>query len=258
MAFLLPSPDRQCDDRLMANRGRLRHVGSAALAGALVALLVGCGATETAAPADPVATTPGTSASPTAQDPRGDASGSSPRRDTSGPSFGVDRVAWPADAKGASKLLNALPQTFRGETLQAYYAPAEEGFGASAGAQYGSVNSINVFDEYVTSDTGSGKPELFRAEQLLAASFGLGYACAEGKYRGTIELFGGESEPDLDGSKRSSKPGWFSCRIDGAEGDEDFKGYAVGWTSKKAAWLVIAEDEKAARALIASLEVPTK
>lgn len=226
--------------------------------GGLVALLVGCGVTETATPAAPVATTPVTSPSPTAQDQREDTSGGSPRRDTSGPSFGVDRVTWPDTAKGASKLLDALPQTFRGETLETYYAPAEEDFGASAGAQYGQVNAITVFEEYVTSDFESGKPELFEAEQLLAASFGLVYACADGSYRGTIELFGGEEEPNSDVPKRTSKPGWFSCRIDGAEGDENFKGYAVGWTSKKAAWLVIAEDEKAARALIASLEVPTK
>ena len=242
----------------MAGRSAVLHVGSGALMGGLVAVLVGCGVTGTATPADSVAPAPVTSPSPTAQDEREDASGGPSRRDTSGPSFGVDRVAWPATAKGASKLLNALPPTFRGETLETYYAPAEEDSGASAGAQYGQVNGISVFDEYVTSDFESGKPELFQAEDLLAASFGLVYACAEGSYRGSIELFGGEEEPDSDAPKRSAKPGWFSCRIDGAEGDENFKGHAVGWTSKRAAWLVIAEDEKAARALIAGLEVPAK
>jgi hypothetical protein len=52
---------------------------------------------------------------------------------------------------------------------------------------------------------------------------------------------------------------WFSCKIDGAEGDDNFKGHAVGWTSKKAAWLVIAKDEKTARSLIAGLNgAPTR
>ena len=30
-------------------------------------------------------------------------------------------------------------------------------------------------------------------------------------------------------------------------GDDNFKGHAVGWTSRKAAWLVIAADQKVAR-----------
>jgi hypothetical protein len=242
----------------MVGRGGILQVGSAALAGGLAVLLVGCGATDTATPATPVVTTSAPSPSQTAKDlPRETAAGSG-SRDVSGPSFGVDRAVWPADAKGASKLLNSLPQTFRGETLETYYAPPEEDFGASAGAQYGTSSTITVLDEYVTNDTESGKPELFRADQLLAASFGLGYACAEGSYRGTIQLFGGESEPGPEVPKRSSRTGWFSCRIDGAEGDEDFKGHAVGWTSRKAAWLVITEDAEAARALIAALGVPTK
>jgi hypothetical protein len=51
----------------------------------------------------------------------------------------------------------------------------------------------------------------------------------------------------------SSEPAWFSCEVDGAEGDEDFTGYAVGWTSGSTAWLVVAEDRQAARALITEL-----
>ena len=59
-------------------------------------------------------------------------------------------------------------------------------------------------------------------------------------------------------SKKSSKPMWFSCEIDGAQGDENFRGHAVGWISKKAAWLVIAKDEKTARSLITGLNGPPK
>ena len=48
---------------------------------------------------------------------------------------------------------------------------------------------------------------------------------------------------------------WFSC--DSAQGDDNFKGHAVGWTSKKAAWLVVAKDQKTARCLIADLRWTT-
>jgi hypothetical protein len=230
------------------------------VAAGLVLLLAGCADTRTAVPAVPGAT----AAAPSASSARGrspvESSVLPAARDTSGPSFGVDRVSWPATAEGAARLFNALPQTFRGEKLEVYYQPADsaEESGASAGALYGEKQSITVFDEHVTTDTESGKPELFTADQLLAASFGLVFGCAERSYRGTIEPVEGGSGPGFGPSKPSSRPAWFSCRIDGAEGNENFKGYAVGWTSDKAAWLVIAEDEKAARFIIAGLEMPAK
>jgi hypothetical protein len=46
---------------------------------------------------------------------------------------------------------------------------------------------------------------------------------------------------------------WFSCRVDGAEGDDEFSGYAVGWTSKKTAWLVVAQDQNATRGFVTAL-----
>ncbi len=49
------------------------------------------------------------------------------------------------------------------------------------------------------------------------------------------------------------QPIWFSCRIDGAEGAEDFTGHAVGWTSGKTAWQVVARDERTARQLVTAL-----
>jgi hypothetical protein len=228
--------------------------------GVLVMLLVGCGVTDTATPTAPSVSATESSSNPTPDSSPAEESDRLGHRDTSGPSFGVDRVGWPATAKGAYKLFNALPQTLRGETLQVYYQPADkdEEFGATAGAQYGEATTISVSDEYITSDTESGEPELFTADQLLAASFGLVFGCAKKSYRGTIQPLEGGSGPGFGGSKRSSKPMWFSCKVDGAEGDDNFKGHAVGWTSRKAAWLVIAEDEKAARSLIAGLEMPTK
>ena len=59
-----------------------------------------------------------------------------------------------------NKQLIALPQTFRTEALDVYYQPAEEEYGATAGAQHGQAQSITVLDEYVSSDTESGEPEL--------------------------------------------------------------------------------------------------
>ena len=244
---------------------RVAWVGMMSLTSALAMLLGACGAGETAAPAAPSATV--TEAAPEAQPrpvrPRS-TTGGPVARDTSGASFGVDKVSWPADTEGALKLLNALPQTFRGESLEVFSLPIdeeeEEGeeYGASASAQYGDDNAISVTDEYTTTDTESGEPELFTAEQLLAASFGLVFACAERSYRGTIEPLEGGQGPGYDAPARSSGTNWFSCRIDGAEGDEDFTGHAVGWTSRRAAWLVIAEDEKAARTIIAGLDAPSK
>jgi hypothetical protein len=172
----------------------------------------------------------------------------------------VDKVAWPATAQGALKLLSALPQTFRGEPPEVLSSPAEEEeeYGASASAQYGDDNSISVGDEYTTADTESGEPELLTADVLLAIRLGLVFGCAKGSYRGTIEPSEGGQGPGFESLAPSSKTRWFSCRIDVAEGEDDFSGHAVGWTSKKAAWLVIAEDEKAARALIANLDAPSK
>jgi hypothetical protein len=135
--------------------------------------------------------------------------------------------------------------------LRVDYQPAEkdEGYGATASASYGRDLGISVSDEYVSSDTESGEPELFTAHALLASQFGLVFGCAEKSYRGTIKPREGGGGPDFDPpkGKSASEPAWFSCKIVVAEGDDNFKGHAVGWTSKKAAWLVIAEDEKSAR-----------
>jgi len=49
------------------------------------------------------------------------------------------------------------------------------------------------------------------------------------------------------------KPVWFSCEIDGAEGDDNFTGYAVGWTSKHLAWLVVGPDKETTRTAVEAL-----
>jgi len=155
--------------------------------------------------------------------------------------------------------MDSLPKTLGGETLKASYdRGGEEGFGPRAIATYGdNVAGLTVAEEYMTSQSASGEPELLTADTLLAANFGLVYACAKKSYRGTIKPLRGGYGPGF-GSKKSSKPMWFSCNIDAAEGDDNFKGHAVGWTSEKAAWLVIAKDEKTARSLITGLHSWTK
>jgi hypothetical protein len=54
-------------------------------------------------------------------------------------------------------------------------------------------------------------------------------------------------------SKLLSRNVWFSCTIDGAEGDDSFTGHAVGWTSDKNACLVIGQDLKTPQALVSAL-----
>ena len=228
----------------------------------LVVFLAGCGGAGTGTPAAPSSSVPASSSTPASKQSPADEPAGSSSWDTSGPSFGVDRVPWPATAKGASKLLESLPQRLDGEQVRVHYQPAdkEEGYGATAEARYGRDFGISVSDEYVTSDTESGEPELFPAHALLASHFGLVFGCAQKSYRGTIKPREGGGGPGFDPpkGKSASKTGWFSCKIVVAEGDDNFKGHAVGWTSKKAAWLVIAEDENSARALISGLEPPTK
>jgi hypothetical protein len=231
------------------------HVASVAV---MATLLAGCGSGDTATPAATpgVTVSPSSSASADREPPA--TSEAPPRWDTSGPSFGVDRVEWPATAKGASELMKSLPKTLGGESLKVSYQRGHEESGPEAVAAYGEVAALSVADEYTTSDTESGEPELFNASTLLAARFGLVFACAKDSYRGTIKPGEGGYGPGFDSSKKSSKPMWFSCEIDGAEGDENYQGHAVGWTSRKAAWLVIAKNEKTARSLISGLDGPTK
>ena len=155
--------------------------------------------------------------------------------------------------------MKSLPKTLGGESLRVdYQRGGEEGSGPQAIAAYGDGAGLTVADEFMTKDTESGEPELFSADDQLAASFGLVFACAKKSYRGTIKPLPGGYGPGYGSSKKSSEPRWFSCKIEGAEGDDNFKGHAVGWTSKKAAWLVIAKDQKTARSLIAGLHSPTR
>ena len=147
-----------------------------------------------------------------------------------------------------------MPKTVDGKAGEmSYTAGDKEDPGRDAGVSYGSVGSVNVFEEYATDDTGSGSPGVMSASTLLSASFGLMYGCAKGTYHGTAPhpMYRGGGPGMSEHPLR--RPSWFSCRIDGAEGDDGFSGYAVGWTAEKTAWLVVARDAKTARALMAAL-----
>jgi hypothetical protein len=166
-----------------------------------------------------------------------------------GTSFGVDRTTWPTTLPGARVVLNALPDTLVGQPRKLATDARDT---KQASAEYGNRDSITVGGEYVTDDTPTGERVLFHANNILAASFGLGYACADGSYRGTAP-----KHDDFDGpaptASRLPAPVWFSCPVDAAEGEDDFSGYAVGWTSGRTAWLVIARDATAAEALVGAL-----
>jgi hypothetical protein len=90
------------------------------------------------------------------------------------------------------------------------------------------------------------------ADDLLAANFLLVMACAEGSYQGTARPAEGGLGP-APGGKPGTKRVWFSCAVEGAEGDENFTAHVVGWTSGKTAWQVLAPDEASLRSLVTAV-----
>lgn len=171
--------------------------------------------------------------------------------------MGVDRAKWPDTAKAARNLMNGLPLRLGGQIRQVDYSPAvaEIGTGAVATVSYGDEHYLTVAQEYRADLDGSGTLRRFSANNLLAAEFGLVYACAKDTYAGTAPHDADSPiGPDVT-AKPVKRAIWFSCTIDAAEGDDDYTGHAVGWTSKRTAWLVVAEDERSARTLVRALQV---
>jgi hypothetical protein len=124
-----------------------------------------------------------------------------------------------------------------------------------AAVVYGTVGSVAVYEEYRTRDSADGRSRLESANNQLSGYFGLAYGCAAGSYRGTAPRPSYESGGPGVTKKPLTSDIWFSCTIAGAEGDENVTGEAVGWTSKKTAWLVIADSETSARDLVQALAV---
>ena len=148
-----------------------------------------------------------------------------------------------------------MPKKLDGQQGKAYYnsGAGEDPPARDAGLIFGKFGSVSVYEEYVSSDTSSGKPKLFSANNQLSASFGLVYGCAKGTYRGTApKPLSPRGGPGVTRGPLTRSV-WFSCRIDIAEGDDAFSGYAVGWTRKKTAWLVVARDENAIGVLVKAL-----
>jgi hypothetical protein len=119
-------------------------------------LLAGCGRGDTTTPvATPSLTVSATPSAPADREPP-TPSEASPTWDTSGPSFGVDRVEWPATAKDAYKLMKSLPESLGGQSLKASY---QQGGGQRSGpgaiATYGEVAALTVENEFMTNDTAS-------------------------------------------------------------------------------------------------------
>ena len=118
---------------------------------------------------------------------------------------------------------------------------------------YGTVGSVEVYEEYQTTDTADGKPQLESANNQLSAAFGLVFGCTKDSYRGTAPRPSYPQGAPGVTKKPLSSDVWFSCTIDGVEGDDNFTGQAVGWTSKKTAWLVVADSQRTARELVEAL-----
>jgi hypothetical protein len=91
------------------------------------------------------------------------------------------------------------------------------------------------------------------ARHLVAARFGLVFAWSKNSYRGNALPSPDNGYAEIP----AGEPVWFSCAVDGAEGDEDYKAHAAGWTSGKTAWLVVAPDSKTVRSLITALHKAT-
>jgi hypothetical protein len=122
-----------------------------------------------------------------------------------------------------------------------------------AGVVYGTIGSVAVYEEYRTSDTTNGRPALISANNQLSAAFGLSLGCAPGSYRGTApQPTYPQGGPGVT-ERRIATDVWFSCIVDGAEGNDHFTGQAVGWTSGKTAWLVVADSQTSARDLVQAL-----
>lgn len=224
---------------------------------ALVLVLAGCSDTAAGPAASP---SPPTSDSPTPRPPppttTPTATLPSPAATTTpsgGTSFGVDSGSWPTSVRAAAPTMRNLPRALAGQPRQLYgYEKADADGGPRAGVSYGDHVSLDISEEYLTKDTPSGKAELLTANDLLAASFLLGLVCDPTTYEGTAPSHGGGVGPAVTG-KKSPQPVWFSCRIAGAEGNDNYTGQALGWTSGKTAWLVVGENKTAVRSLVGAL-----
>ena len=221
-----------------------RAAGVAVVATALVA----CGSSgPSAAPKDRVEAATGPSQSPAPAGAQWSADGAS---------YGVDRTSWPGSMEDARTVLEALPAEMDGKARE--YMPtlsdSEEGGSEQEGGEMAALSYAQDLSVLVSDDTipPGLPPQVDGAQANLAAMFGLMYSCDPDTYEGTIERSPEWAVPGMSEVDATSTA-WFSCRIDGAEGAEDFSAQAVGWTSSKTAWLTIGPDDAALQDLVTAL-----
>lgn len=213
--------------------------------------LFGCGVSGNAVPADSsphaspatpalMATAP-TKSSPTLATASADASTAS---------YGVEESDWPVTLAGARSVLVAMPRRVAGQPRELSVDPRDKEF---ASVTYGEKNSVVVAAGDVTGEPPGQKSKETSANNALSAMFGLGLGCAKGSYRGTAPRPSYSGGGPAVTTKPLSKDVWFSCTIDGAEGDDRFTGNAVGWTSHRTAWLVEGQDRGTTQTIVEAL-----
>ena len=161
-----------------------------------------------------------------------------------GDALGIDEADWPTTLAGAEALLDRMQPTLDGKHVR-----RPRIFSGAAGVVYGRGGQAP------TAWVMEADSEVPDAPAALAVMFGLTMTCAEDSYAGTIpqSRYGGVPEMDLSGAYRSGEPWWFSCTVDGAEGDPGFTAHALGWASGDLGWLTTTPDRATTRALVDAL-----
>lgn len=239
------------DDDLAVERAAM--VGGMRLTWVRVALAVtttaltvsGCGGNDGTATPAPALASPSTAA-PSATTPTGK------QWSAKGPTFGVTSASWPTSAPAAAEVLERMPEKLDGQSrrvLSSDGVDGEDRYGAEASLTYGDPDdiSVSVSEAYVSQEDGETYP--ISARDALAARFMLGLACGEESYRGNALPLSDEGYPKV----KRGEPVWFSCAVDGAEGEEDYRAHAVGWVNGKTAWLVITPTANKTRTLVTLL-----
>jgi hypothetical protein len=157
----------------------------------------------------------------------------------------IDTIDWPKDVEGARALFKRMPEQLVGMRLSRPHF-----YGNATGVVYRVGNKSA--EAWVMGTDQSVKD----SKSALAVMFGMGRACEKGTYAGTAIPMPGGYGPGIAAGHAAS-PGedlwWFSCAVDGAEGDPKFTGHAVGWVSGDIGWLTVSPDERIAQSVIEAL-----
>jgi hypothetical protein len=210
---------------------------------AMVLLVSGCGQQGDAgsSPA-PRTSLPATSATP--HKTTDSQSNATPTRGAAR-AMGVDTAQWPGTLAAAKPLFARMPREIAG--MAAHYPDYA---GNSVGVTYGP--SADGAEAYVMGTDNEVKDPT----AVLSFMFGMGFACKKGSYAGTAppSRYGGGPDIDFGGAyDPKNQAWWFTCIIDGTEGDPTFTGHALGWVSGDLAWLVTTPDETTTETLVTAM-----